>query len=287
MTRYNRDILVPYLQNICALYLVRERLRNWYWNASKKVDVQEVYYHKPQIPDYKDPIGCIFYLLVGFVVFFLILARIAYKNTNNWMMVIICVILALICLNLVVVFIRDTEAKNKQMREEYNAQLIASENSYFEEVERVKQEKNKIQKRMDGYLREINRIDALLDKLYSANIIPTMYRDSYAAIYLYDWFRTGSSDDLDHALSMYVLEQIKSRLDTIIDNQSQMIINQSMMMANQVRSMEQRRLYEKQMMAKMDQLQVTADEKLRYTRMIESNTAALNFFATANYLRNN
>ena len=135
-------------------------------------------------------------------------------------------------------------------------------------------------------MREINRIDALLDRLYSANIIPTMYRDSYAAVYLYDWFSTGNSDNMDHALSMYVLEQIKSRLDRIIDNQSQMILNQSIMMANQVRSMEQRKQYENQMKMKLNRLQTTADEQLRYTRMIEANTAVLTFFANADYLKN-
>ena len=285
MARYNRDFIVPYLRNICSLYFARQRIQEWYWTASKKADAFDVYYHDPKIPHYEDSMGCASYVLIGFIVLLLLLVKLAY-DSNNWIMALPCAFLVLICVVCLICISRNVGEGNKKKLEEYNAKVDAAEKRYFAEAEKAKQEKIRLESRMNAYMREINRIDALLDRLYSANIIPTMYRDSYAAVYLYDWFSTGNSDNMDHALSMYVLEQIKSRLDRIIDNQSQMILNQSIMMANQVRSMEQRKQYENQMKMKLNRLQTTADEQLRYTRMIEANTAVLTFFANADYLKN-
>lgn len=288
MARYNRELLVPYLQNICALQLARKRLQSWHWNARKKRDNCRVYYSEPKEPDFEEPVGCVF-ALVAAVAFLICTMAIGIGSPpeGDKVGVWVCLVLLCVCVFCFILKCKAVNARNDQRREEYYEELRAYKKHYDDEVESVEQEKTQIQKRMDGYQRNIKRIDALLEQMYSANIIPVMYRDCYAAVYLYNWFSTGGSDDLDHALSMYVLEEIKSRLDIIIQNQSQMILNQSIMMANQVRSMEQRRQYENMMRAKVNQLQATSDERLRYTRMIESNTSALAFFATANYLRNN
>lgn len=65
----------------------------------------------------------------------------------------------------------------------------------------------------------------LIQELYSVNIIPSRYRGIYGVLYLYDWFGTSQADDMDKALNVYVLEQIRDRLDKIIANQAEMILN--------------------------------------------------------------
>lgn len=142
-----------------------------------------------------------------------------------------------------------------------------------------------IQSEINKCLEEKKKLDILLYRVYGANIIPSRYRNIYVAVYLYDWFSTSNADDLDHALSMFVLEEIKDRLDTIIENQSQMILNQQIMIANQQKSIEQQRSYESMMRTKLNQIQATQEERLSYTRMIESNTAVSAYFAAAEYIR--
>lgn len=104
-------------------------------------------------------------------------------------------------------------------------------------------------------------------------------------VYLYDWFGTSGADDLDHALSMFVLEEIKARLDRIIEQQSEMILNQQLMIANQQKTQELQIAHAKMMRNKVQQLQATEEERLRYDRMIEANTRGMAYFAVADYLR--
>lgn len=128
-------------------------------------------------------------------------------------------------------------------------------------------------------------VEAALRQVYSVNIIPSKYRDIYAAAYLYDWFSTGRSDDLDMALNTFVLEQVKDRLDTIIRNQCAMILNQRIMIANQRQAMDQAEHHNAMLMDKLDQFEASNEERNMYLSMIEVNTAVDAFFAAAEYLR--
>ena len=121
--------------------------------------------------------------------------------------------------------------------------------------------------------------------VYNANIIPAQYRNIYAAVYLYDWFSTSGADDMDHALSMFVLEEIQSKLDRIIANQEEMIINQEILIANQRKSIEEQRAHNSIVQSKIATLQATQDEQLRYIQMTEAETAACAYFAAADYIR--
>lgn len=287
MARYNRDFLVPYLRNICALHMAKDRIWEWKYQVSKQKD--ELRYkggiQKPEKPTAEYPMGCgsFFALAVLFLVFIIFFMEIdRHGQVAMWVMGIIsCVCIAYIIGHSCVVHKRNIRREN-----EYQDACNAYEVRSAEIARSTAEQRKKYDQQLAAYSREIKRIQNLLDKLYRINVIPSMYRDSYAAVYLYDWFSTGRADDLDHALSMYVLEEIKSRLDSIIDNQSQMILNQQIIMANQMQSLEQRRQHENMMRMKLDRLQATADERLDYERMIEGNTSTMAFFATADYLRN-
>ena len=93
------------------------------------------------------------------------------------------------------------------------------------------------------------------------------------------------ADDLDHALSMFVLEEIKAKLDRIIENQKEIIFNQYQIASNQQKFMEQQQRHSAMMHAKLDQIQANNEERNAYLHMIESNTATTAFFATADYIR--
>ncbi len=133
---------------------------------------------------------------------------------------------------------------------------------------------------------EIKKIDALLGKVYSVNIIPSQYRDIYSVVYLYDLFSTSRLTDLDAALTLFVLEQIKSKLDEIILNQSTMILNQQIMIANQMKTLEQQQHHQNEMVAKLNRLSLIEEEHIIYLDMIERNTEATAYFSAATYLQN-
>lgn len=142
-----------------------------------------------------------------------------------------------------------------------------------------------MKKQMENLSAERNKIAKALNEVYAANIIPSHYRDMYAAVYLYDFFSTSRSDDLDMALNTYVLEQIKDKLDVIIEKQHTSILNQRLILANQQRSLEEQRAHNAYMRQKIYQIASSIEEQNQYLAMVESNPAATAYFAAANYLR--
>ena len=132
---------------------------------------------------------------------------------------------------------------------------------------------------------ELKTVQSIINEVYGANIIPRYYRNKYVAVYLYDFFSTSRSNDLDMALNIFVLEQIKDRLDVIIETQQEQILNQRMIMANQRKSIEEQREHNAHMRKKACRIAADVEEQNQYLAMIESNTAATAYFAAANYLK--
>ena len=86
------------------------------------------------------------------------------------------------------------------------------------------------------------------------------------------------------ALNMFVLEEIKEKLDRIIANQKEIILNQYLQLAEQRRSLELQEEHTSMMESKLNQINASNEERNTYLAMIESNTATTAYFATANYL---
>lgn len=73
---------------------------------------------------------------------------------------------------------------------------------------------------------DINFSKELLEKAYSANIIPLQFRNIQGIYYLYDYIST-SNQSLSEALMQCNLEAIKEKLDNVIKLQSTAIIQQA------------------------------------------------------------
>lgn len=282
MARYKREFLVPYLADLSALHMTKQKLKSNYEQAlDNKIALERelAALKAPDLPILEDTGLQIAGLAVGifciFVSWFDIVIISFLAGVVGWM----CTISA-------VIWIRSVKRSNAE-----------KEWAYQHAYERYTKQRDSKKESLDGSimvsyaLKEIyetnaKEIDAVLNKMNAANVIPRRYRDDiYAVFYLYDWFSTGGSDDLDMALNTYVLEEIKDRLDVVIHQQSLSLINQRVMIANQYRSMELQEKYHREMVAKVDQLQLTAEEHSQYLQMIEGNTAAIAYFAAVDYIK--
>ena len=336
MAKYNRDFLVPYLSNICALHLKQAALKDRRWELKDQksdynlnnniLELSRQYKERPAPVEPKRPWkpdkGCVQRelgidiwktwqtVLLSIGLFFLILTvwyssdSLAVIQSGDIVYLLVLVIgtiafLIPASIFLLIPIVKAIKNKKRIMNawdesmEQYEDKMRRYEDEmrrYVNEVQKyndIKRERARIidnaRKEIDGKIQKVDNecreIEVLINRMYQTNIIPMRYRDFYAAIYLYDWFAFGSSDDMDMALNTYVLENIKDKLDIVIRNQSQSIINQQQIIANQYRSMEQQRAYQNAMRVKMDQLQLTQEEELKYTKMIESNTAAMAYFS--------
>lgn len=291
MAKYDREFLVPYLEDICALHLSRQKLEGMM--ESSKQEIQEINQNAlhsvppAQIERYRTDsdsdglgTGCLGFILCGLGLVSLFASFGASSP--------VALILPLMLTALGVYFsLKSFSAKDyanddiRKRNEESERNHALAEMAALVVVEpKVNAVKNRIQ----TLEKEMSKIDSLLEKLYSVNVIPRWYRDLYPAVYLYDWFSNSRADDLDIALNTLVLEQIKDKLDVIIRNQGEMIVNQRVMIANQRRTMEQMELYRDEMLRKLNQIGASVEDQKMYLGMIEGNTAANAYFAAAYYL---
>lgn len=295
MARMNREILVPYLQDVCALHLAKKKYQDKI--AALHAEAGEIRTRAvlARPPMQKKESGSVYLLcaflggcaaalglLIGIPGVLIEEIGLGSGGLGNFgsNLFVGGIIVACVCglLHLVSTPFKNDRIDQKNQQELQNWALQSAKRKANAEAQC-----DKISNEISGIERQISVIDGLLARVYSANLIPSRYRDIYAAVYLYDWFSTGMSDDMDMALNTYVLEQIKSRLDIIIRNQSEQIINQRTILANQARSMNMIERNAQQMRAKVAQMNESLEKQNVYLKMIDSNVAATRYFAEETY----
>lgn len=81
--------------------------------------------------------------------------------------------------------------------------------------------------------RELNWLGQLLSRGYAVDLIPLQYRTPRCIFYLYNWFHAGTSDDLSIALNTFMHESAE-RLDRLMSRQGREILKQRTALARQM-----------------------------------------------------
>ena len=292
MARYNKEFLVPYLRDVCTLHMAGRKLVA----QQKKLEHQifELQSEKGRSDSTKPFLekeyssGVVFGLIVG--AFFLVLGIFSFipaldEGIPSLTFAVFCAaVLGAGIIWSVIRTIRERKESNELKMSQYYQRMEANrkiDKQHKKDLEKVPVLRAEIQQ----CIAEQQKVRNVLSSVYSVNIIPTHYRNSYAAMYLYDYFNNSREDDLAMALNTYVLEQIKERLDKLISQMSDVILNQYMIMDNQQAAMERANRHHAEMCDKLNRLQTTAEEHSVYLDMIEANTATMKYFAIVDYIR--
>lgn len=285
MARYDREFLVPYLRSVCALELAhnklcdRERFLSARINRFQQGAASIV---RPKEPQYIPPMGGVFFRFFGFATLAMaVLMFVIDLAFLGWFFI----FGAAVELGLAFYWLNDYKSSYERDMMLYNESM----EEYNQKQKYNQQRRNEIpslKSELAQCSQERSRAYSALQRVYSANIIPGNYRNLYASVYLYDWFSTSGADDVDMALNTFVLEEIKSRLDAIINQLSNVLLNQEIMKTNQQNAMAQQQQQSAMMRAKLNQIAASSEQRNRYLDMIESNTAAIAFFSSAQYIRN-
>ena len=290
MARYDSAFLVPYLRDICTLYLAkretevliyeaREEIEQIEQNALSKVGPTDLEAYCGQ----KDlqGAGC-GYASCGLFCWLLGAGATFWGDIEGFW---VGLLLAFIGLGLIFYSFGERDRVNAKI---YDRNIEKE----MEHAERktialliAQPEIDAVEEQISYYEKEIDHINTVLQELYSANVIPRWYRNLYPAVYLDDWFSNGRSGDLDMALNTFVLEQIKDKLDIIIHNQSEELLHQRIMIANQFTAMDQQERHRREWMNKLDQMQCDDEVRNTYLKMMNANMAANTYFSGANYLK--
>ncbi len=281
MARYNREFLVPYLENLCALHIAKWKIENKREEISEQMTALNREINMLEEPEIPIPKG------TGFVIFELV-TGILLAIVSLFGIPVLSLVAGLLGWPLAIgygIWLYAVKAYNADIEFDYR-RAVNAYNQKLEELQRKEDSFNDyafVHLTLCQSRRE--EVDEALQKVYSANIIPRRYRDIYVTVYLYDWFSTSMADDLDMALNNYLLEEIKDRLDRIIVQLSKSLRNQRIIIENQEKSIEQQEMYRNEMISKLERLQLTAEEHSSYLSMIEANTAASACFSAAEYIR--
>lgn len=123
---------------------------------------------------------------------------------------------------------------NEQRENEYQQAIVEDQSRVQNEI---KQQEILLNKK-SGYVDRLSQAKRVREKAYQVNIIPQQMRNIYAIYYLYNYLSTSNST-LESALLHFDLNEIKSKLDTIISQQQQIVLQQAQQMAQNDRLIEQ------------------------------------------------
>jgi len=151
----------------------------------------------------------------------------------------------------------------------------------FKEAAPIEYEKNKktlseLKLQYEALCIKYKQAKKILNNAYEINIVPGMFRNKlYAIYYLYDLVAT-SNMSFDMAILNCNLEEIKSKLDTVIAKQQESIINQARILAQNERLCAQN----EQMLKNLAAVETNTRYASQYAEIAASNSETLVYLAT-------
>lgn len=135
-------------------------------------------------------------------------------------------------------------------------------------------------KKLKPLTKELDSAKMLRDRIYQCNIIPNQFRNIYAAYYLYDFIST-SKQSLSTALLHFDLNEIKKKLDKIIEQQEEIIINQSIIISQNQRQLEKTQ----EQLTHLANIESNSERAAQYSAIAANNAEVCAWIGLANYLK--
>lgn len=220
MASYDRRILVPYLRDVYSSELLCAHIEKEIDQCNRDIASLETQRiidpRSPGKEDFKSEHtgSCIFWMIV-----FTVVAIIGGLTGANFLGIPIVLGGGILALSFGIITLNKKQQSKNNLEAAYQMHHLTLE---INKKNRAKIQDDLYQRRQDLATLTKRYSDAkkLRDNVYSVNIIPSIYRDKYAAYYLYDYFRTSHENDLDKIIQTLLLDEIRQKLDkTIVQNE--------------------------------------------------------------------
>ena len=132
---------------------------------------------------------------------------------------------------------------------------------------------------LNGISAECKKAGELLKKAYQINIIPVQFRNLYAVYYLHEFINT-SRESLTTALLHYNLNEIKAKLDRIIEQQQRIIIQQAIIASQNDQLLQQNRIQ----LQKLSAIENNTSQAAQYAEIAAVNAETCAWISLANYI---
>ena len=224
MAKYQREFLIPYLNDIAALHLALHKLESRLAVLERQKSELErgrCQSIQPQEPRYPLANGG---FMIGMGAFLLI--------TALWMFVMKLPVIGLfgaigglMGITAGSILYARTATDNARHDRNYNHRLM--------EYQRLEIQNRQDREAIPGIeaeaavcQAEILRVKDALEAAHSANIIPREFRNVSAVMFLHSWFSQGASNDLDAALNTYSLVESGISLEQMIANEGECLLKE-------------------------------------------------------------
>ena len=227
----NRDVMKNYLFNLRTLEFAKNKLI-----TNKRNLENRVYYLARNVniskPDPKDGVGFLVFLAIAFVVFLILSVCAAKADDGNGngligsilgsildffapLIYLLTAIAGVVTLVFLILFLDEVSSDKRKYEEAVKQNNIR--------MDRETKEKAQLQKVLVSVNKDLKATEKLLDEAYSINIIPNKYR-SIGAIYFIHQNYTTSLMSFRDALFHCDLDEISQKLNTVIEQQSEIIM---------------------------------------------------------------
>lgn len=295
MAQYDRKILVPYLQDTCSAELLCTHLQkeiskknNEIFSLNRIIDTKIIDPAYPEMPDYSGNAEAAtgFSALLGIIGLFLFFS-------NGLLGLLKIVGIAALFFSALILFVGLSDLSEAKQREKHDfSERLNNYNRAIENNKRARAQKNEYLHSRAKLLEEVSQLsnhlaDAkiLRDKVYGVNIIPSKYRNVQAAYYLYDYFSTCRENDLDKIIQTLLLDEIVQKLDTVIEQNEELIINQRYQIALQEHHTEVIESNHREQLSRIAKMESNQELQADYLNMIETNQEVTNFFLASEYIQ--
>lgn len=296
MANYDRNILVPYLQDVCCSELLCSKLQREIQNCEQEIQKLTSWINwKPNEPKRpypsafdSDKSGGYAYIVIWGVIPVLIGLFVASLGGEGYIFLILSLAFGLFCGSLGYSEVKELENRDEKRYEEaleYYNQTIARNEQHKKTVPQWKWERENQRNRLAMLNQQLADAQKLRAGVYSVNVIPSRYRNIHVAYYLFDYFSTCRESDLDKIIQTMLLDEIIQRMDTIIHQNEEIMLNQRIQLALQEEGNRSAAEHHREEMRRIAGMERNLELQADYQQMIVQNQVVTNFLLAAEYLR--
>lgn len=230
--QFNRDVLIAYLYQLQTIEFSVNKLSQDLNGLDQQIS--RLGYSREISRPYRDGIdipavGAFLFLgvllaLGGSLIYsFIPLGLFSFARTVGIIIIVGTVVVALISA-------ASKSSDNDRRQTEYQQAVQQDKTRVRKEL----QQRSALESKRPEYVDRLEQAKQIRDKSYQINIIPQQMRNIYAVYYLYNYLSTSQSS-LESAMLHFDLNEIKSKLDTMILQQQQIILQQAQQIAQNER----------------------------------------------------
>ena len=280
MAKYDRRLLVPYLQDVCSVELLCDRVArnlNASQSAFNTAQTQAARTAKPV----KKPnlLLRLSWIICGII----IIARLVILVDNFRFPILPFILITGVFGGCAVVYLWKLPREYSYDKRRHKQYLVEQASYNKERIFYVNMAKAE-EKKIAHFQKQLSHVQQLRQQVYSVNIIPSKYRNLHAAYYLFTYFSSCEEDDLGRVIQTMLLDDIIQRLDKIIEQNEEILLNQRYQIALQEHQNDMNAKNHRLQMEAIARIESDQERQMNYQQMIAQNQAVTNFFLTYDFL---